>query len=433
VHHFEAGPSSPRVAHQNRPGDGLRGNFYEQVERRGKNKSISADGRYVVFKSEATDIVCSDTNGNYSDIYVRDMESQVTMRVNVDTNGAQEPSANFASHTISPGGRYVAFTSVSHLTPDIVDGNTGVHLYVRDLQTNTTIGSAVNIHCDCLPALSVSDDGKVVFNTKSSSNSYDSIPYLFDAQAGTTTCLDSNLFDSLFWGGSSISANGRYVYLSGAGRGEGIVLLDLQNGLRVAYFESPDHSYSLIDNVMSSDGRYLAFVSGQWPGFPLDIGRQPTQILLFDRAKEEISRINIDSEGRLQFPGNSPFLSADGRYIAYSAPGSPPYDAHNNQFSWFMTVTTPIAATSPNGRETWKRGRTHTITWYRTLQTGTILIKLYRGTTLAATIAAAAYNNGTYSWTVPSTLAAGTNYKIRIVSNADPTVDDWSDEPFTIN
>jgi hypothetical protein len=49
--------------------------------------SISADGRYEAFASEATNLVPGDTN-RLSDVFVRDRQSGTTERVSVDPSGA---------------------------------------------------------------------------------------------------------------------------------------------------------------------------------------------------------------------------------------------------------------------------------------------------------------------------------------------------------
>jgi Tol biopolymer transport system component len=96
---------------------------------------ISADGRYVVLTSSASNLVAGDTNGS-TDVFVRDRLSGTTERVSVDSSGAQ---ANKGSDwgMISLNGRYVAFGSyASNLVPG--DTNGKVDAFVRDRQTGTT-------------------------------------------------------------------------------------------------------------------------------------------------------------------------------------------------------------------------------------------------------------------------------------------------------
>src|SRR5436190_5848928 len=71
--------------------------------------AISADGRFVAFSSDATNLVGGDTNGT-SDIFVRDRRTHKTRRVSVSSAGAQGNDGSF-SPSISADGRFVAFAS----------------------------------------------------------------------------------------------------------------------------------------------------------------------------------------------------------------------------------------------------------------------------------------------------------------------------------
>ena len=91
--------------------------------------AISADGRYVAFGSWASNMVAGDTNGK-QDVFVRDRVAGTTTRVSVATSGAQANSDSFVG-TISGNGRYVAFWSQSS---NLVDGDTNgkQDVFVRD-------------------------------------------------------------------------------------------------------------------------------------------------------------------------------------------------------------------------------------------------------------------------------------------------------------
>src|SRR4028118_1687458 len=102
--------------------------------------SISADGRFVAFSSEASNIVPGDTN-NYADIFVRDRLTNTTTRVSVDSAGNQGNGNNFTNFvstpSISADGRFVAFSSnASNLVPGDTTNNNDI--FVRDRLTNTT-------------------------------------------------------------------------------------------------------------------------------------------------------------------------------------------------------------------------------------------------------------------------------------------------------
>jgi Tol biopolymer transport system component len=99
------------------------------------DSSVSADGRCVAFQSWASNLVGGDTNGK-SDVFLRDRVAGTTERVSVSSAGGQ---GNDESHfpSISADGRYVAFYS---LATNLVEGDVnGVgDVFLRDRQTGTT-------------------------------------------------------------------------------------------------------------------------------------------------------------------------------------------------------------------------------------------------------------------------------------------------------
>jgi len=98
--------------------------------------SISADGRFIAFASAASNLVVSDTNGVF-DIFVRDRQSGTTQRVSVSSAGAQGDNHSSQPPSISADGRYVAFTSsASNLVAG--DTNAAWDIFVHDLQSGTT-------------------------------------------------------------------------------------------------------------------------------------------------------------------------------------------------------------------------------------------------------------------------------------------------------
>jgi Tol biopolymer transport system component len=105
---------------------------------------LSADGRSVVFSSDATDLVAGDTNGEF-DVFVRDLRSGVTRRVSLTAAGGQAGLGGSGA-VISGDGRTVAFGSVStDLTADPASPDPRVEVYVRDLRAGTTVKAATGI------------------------------------------------------------------------------------------------------------------------------------------------------------------------------------------------------------------------------------------------------------------------------------------------
>src|SRR3954447_10441070 len=98
--------------------------------------AISADGRYVAFYSDATNLVPNDTNG-WTDVFVHDRKTRQTERGNLGPGGAQADDNGYQP-AISRHGRYVAFSSsATNLLPG---GDRGAEsaIYVRDRLSKTT-------------------------------------------------------------------------------------------------------------------------------------------------------------------------------------------------------------------------------------------------------------------------------------------------------
>ena len=64
---------------------------------------LSADGRFVVFVSTATNLVCAGDTNNADDVFVRDRKLGTTERVNVSSAGAQSNAETFNQVGMSGG------------------------------------------------------------------------------------------------------------------------------------------------------------------------------------------------------------------------------------------------------------------------------------------------------------------------------------------
>jgi Tol biopolymer transport system component len=131
--------------------------------------SISADGRYVAFISEAANLVPGDVNG-FSDVFVRDRQNGTTELVSVGVGGVQGNGSCYET-SISADGRYVSFDSGAN---NLVPGDQpGIHIFVRDRVNGTTERVSVPTTGSLTPqdasaAPSVSPGGRyVVFRSQS--------------------------------------------------------------------------------------------------------------------------------------------------------------------------------------------------------------------------------------------------------------------------
>jgi Tol biopolymer transport system component len=101
--------------------------------------AISADGRYVAFDSDATNLVARDRNRD-TDVFVRDRRAGNTRRVSVSTTGAEGDNDSFAP-SISADGKLIAFESFAeNLSKDDAERE---DVFVRDLHTNSTITGTI--------------------------------------------------------------------------------------------------------------------------------------------------------------------------------------------------------------------------------------------------------------------------------------------------
>ncbi|MEQ1952267.1 hypothetical protein [Mesorhizobium sp. CN2-181] len=98
--------------------------------------AVSADGRYIAFTSTATNLVSGDTNG-MTDAFLRDTVAGTTIRVNLSSSGAQATGAETSQMDVSSDGRYVVFQTQA---ANLVENDTnGVHdIFLRDVQAGTT-------------------------------------------------------------------------------------------------------------------------------------------------------------------------------------------------------------------------------------------------------------------------------------------------------
>jgi len=148
----------------------------------GSRSSISGNGRYVCFSSTNNGIVANDTNQK-EDVFVRDFQTGTTVCVSVDPTGL--PSNGTSKEAkISADGRYVVFVSDA---TNIVAGDTSisVDMFVRDLLLGTTrYASLDNAQAQFASgpsgAFLSADGGAVVFVSTEQVSPSDSLTFTWD-------------------------------------------------------------------------------------------------------------------------------------------------------------------------------------------------------------------------------------------------------------
>jgi Tol biopolymer transport system component len=303
--------------------------------------SISANGRYVAYASLASNLIVGDTN-NTLDVFVRDRQAGTVERVSVNSTGAQANDPSDAP-AISADGRYVAFRSdASNL---VAGDTTGRDIFVNDRQTGVTekvsvssSGVSANNFSDA-PAISA--DGRYVAFESSASNL---VPgdtrgndiFVRDRQAGLTERVNVSsggmqANDRSAW--SAISADGRYVTFKSMASNLvpndtnetwDIFVHDRQSGIteRVSVSSSGAQANAQSDwpespAAMSADNRYVSFESLASNLVAGDTnGRY--DIFVHDRQSGATQRVNVDENGA-QSSGHTAgaSISASGQFVTF--------------------------------------------------------------------------------------------------------------------
>lgn len=119
-----------------------------------RGTAVSADGRYVAFASNASNLVANDTNG-WPDIFVKDRQAATMTRVSLDAAGNELSEGGESNFRVSmtPDGRFVGFRTRS---VELLDGAVGYQAILYDRQTLTP--EIVSRAGDGTPANGFSDD-----------------------------------------------------------------------------------------------------------------------------------------------------------------------------------------------------------------------------------------------------------------------------------
>jgi hypothetical protein len=305
--------------------------------------SISADGRFVAFSSMSTNLVPGDTN-NASDMFLHDRELGTTIRVSVDSSGGQADGESGGWLSISSDGQYVAFLSnATNLVPGDTNDSSDVFVYDRQsaITTRVSVASsgAQGNDYSCCPSLSA--DGRFVAFSSSASNlvgsdtnGVDDI-FLRDRQSGTTARLSVDSFGVEANQASgfppSISADGRFVafeslatnLVSGDTNGvEDVFIRDRQSGstTRVSVASTGEQaggpSYL---PAISPEGSYVGFTS-MASNLVAGDTNSVMDVFVHDRQSAETQRISLDSsDGQGNGESFRASLSAGGAAVAFTS------------------------------------------------------------------------------------------------------------------
>ena len=284
--------------------------------------SISADGRYVAFSSEARNLVDGDTNGTI-DVFVHDCQTGQTTRVSVKSNGEQARYGGVYP-SISGNGRFVAFQSLAR---DLVDGDTNgkMDVFVHDRETGQTtrvsVSSSGEEGNDISWSPRISADGRYV---------------AFESIASNLVEGDTNEGWDVFMHDRRQPGQTTRVSVSSSGE-EG-------NG------ESKWHD-------ISPDGRYVAF-SSEADNLVDGDTNENMDVFVHDCLMGQTTRVSVNSSGEEDTGCGAisrlPSISVHGGYVAFESAASDLVDEDiNGRWDVFVhdrqTDRTTLVSLSSNG------------------------------------------------------------------------------------
>ncbi len=308
--------------------------------------AVSADGRFVVFESYATNLVPADGNG-LCDVFLRDRALGTTIRVS-EAWGGGDAFGESRYPSISDDGRWIAFSSDA---PNIVIGDTNgfVDVFLLDLQTG--VMSRVSLAWDGGQANelshnpSISDDGRYIAFRSGATNLL-AIPmiesrsiYVRDLHTGV------NELASVTWEGAQEDGGSWYPHMSSDGRrvkfisnSTNLVPFD-DNGVNDAFVRDLDQGVTSMISVnndgadangnsggfgISGDGRFAGIFSNADDLLPPgEDTNGATDAYVRDLLLGVTERVSVDSSGNQgNADSGSATLDGSGRYAAFDSEAS---------------------------------------------------------------------------------------------------------------
>jgi archaellum component FlaF (FlaF/FlaG flagellin family) len=274
-----------------------------------RNLAISADGRYVAFGSSFS-LVPGDTNGTY-DVFVRDRQAGTTERVSLSSSGAQGNGPSLVAG-ISSNGRYVSFASDA---TNLVRGDTNgaTDIFVRDRQNKRT--ERVSVSSGGVQGNLASGNGSGFYGISSGWITGDGHYVIFFSEANNLVPGDTNGQMDVFVRNRqthttervNISSNGAQAKADGDPDGDGLA----------------PGGYVGQGRTITQDGRYVTFFSTAANLAPGDTNGNTYDVYVRDRVAHVTTRVNISSNG-IEGESSSyfPTLSGDGSYILFNSPSA---------------------------------------------------------------------------------------------------------------
>lgn len=357
----------------------VRSNGAQAVNGGSSYAAISNNGRYVVFESDATNLVANDGNGA-SDIFVHDRETGDTRRVSVESDGDEgEVGEHSYDAKISASGRRIVFYSDAELVGS--DDNGVPDVFLHNTETDKTKRVSVSSNGEQAELSSsdpaISANGKVVaFASEdeglvpNDDNSYSDV-FVHILKTGKTRLVSVRSNGDQGEGNGShspaLSRNGGIVGF--ASDAENLVPGDDNTASDVfvhvrrtnktkrvsVQSDGGQADGSSSDPELSDSGRIVAYESHAIDLVPNDENEEE-DVFAFDRQSKKTRRVSVSSAGvEGDFSSEDTGLTSDGRYVVYETTSALVGNDDNNNEDIYMhdrqTKTTRRASLRSNGQE----------------------------------------------------------------------------------
>ena len=308
------------------------------------SNSISDDGRYISFESNATNLVPSDLNGQ-TDTFIYDGLNQTVELISLAPDGSQANGSS-SSGNFSGNGNFLVFGSFAdNLVPNDTNGQRDIFVY--DLINQTT--ELVSVKSDGTQAnglslfSAINKNGNIVAfesladNLVPGDTNDKSDIFVYDRVNQTTKRIDIGLNDgqanaSVSLG--SISDSGRYISFSSAA--SNLVPGDTNDKSDIFVYDRVNQTTELVsmglNNAFGDDDSTSSFISGNGSFVvyeskadnlvPNDTNGK-SDIFVYDRVNQTTELVNVTIDGT-QADGDSlsPSISADGNIVAFLSEAS---------------------------------------------------------------------------------------------------------------
>ena len=303
-----------------------------QANRYSHGVAISSDGRFVLFVSGATNLVNLPDRNRNVDVFVRDRLRAKTFRVSVRPRGGQFSGSSprgqqlLTAGGISDNGRWVAFSQVVWPMPDYP--RQGIRTFVRDRVKHTTSRVITTSGAFGERPAALSGDGRwltVMLLDDKGPNVTDYVVH--DRRSGRNTTVKTDLLHLYF--GSAITPDARFLLTSWWNDVAGYQLVRWNRAAnRTVLLLTNPKSGAYYPAGISADGRYVAFVTSQPDLVPNDTNTAK-DLFRLDTETKTVIRLSVTHSGaqlirgvtRPAWQANAGFLSADGRWAAFTTAG----------------------------------------------------------------------------------------------------------------